>query len=149
MSAPTHLDTIRTYYRGCSTGDAALMTSVLAPDVVHYFTGADPVRGAEELAAYWVEDNAGDRRTAWTVDRAMVEGDEAVIEWSMFITFLDDRPGQRLRGAEWYAFRDGRIAEVRAYYRWIPGEPVSELIGFPYAERGYPDGPKEVTHDDA
>ena len=143
MSASAHIDMIRTYYRGCSTGDAALMTSVLAPDVVHYFTGADPVRGAEELAAHWVEDNSGNRRTTWTVDRAMVEGDEAVIEWSMFITFLDDRPGQRLRGAEWYAFRDGRIAEVRAYYRWIPGEPVSELGGFPYAERGYPDGPRE------
>jgi ketosteroid isomerase-like protein len=133
VSPRTHLDTIRTYYRGCSSGDAALMTSVLAPDVVHYFTGADPVRGAEELAAYWV----------WTVDRAMVDGDEAVIEWSMFVSFLDDRPGQRLRGAEWYTFRDGRIAEVRAYYRWIPGEPVSELNGFPYAERGYPDGPRE------
>jgi ketosteroid isomerase-like protein len=149
LSAPTHLDTIRTYYRGCSTGDAGLMKSVLAPDVVHYFTGVDPVRGAEGLAAYWVEDNTGDRRTVWTVDRAMVEGDEAVIEWSMFITFLDGRPGQRLRGAEWYAFRDGRIAEVRAYYRWIPGEPISELGGFPYAERGYPNGPKEQTHDEA
>ena len=149
MSAPTHLDTIRTDSRGCSTGDAGLMKSVLAPDVVHYFTGVDPVRGAEGLAAYWVEDNTGDRRTVWTVDRAMVEGDEAVIEWSMFITFLDGRPGQRLRGAEWYAFRDGRIAEVRAYYRWIPGEPISELGGFPYAERGYPNGPKEQTHDEA
>ena len=52
MSARTPLDTIQTYYRGCSTGDAALMTSMLAPEVVHYFTGADPVRGAEALAAY-------------------------------------------------------------------------------------------------
>ncbi len=145
MSASTHLDTIRTYYRGCSTGDAALMTSMLAPDVVHYFTGADPVRGAEELAAYWVNDNSGDRRTAWTVDRAMVDGDEAVIEWSMFVSFLDGRPGQRLRGAEWYSFRVGRIAGVRAYYRWIPGEPISELSGFPYGERGYPDGPEGVN----
>jgi ketosteroid isomerase-like protein len=143
MSASAHLDTIRTYYQGCSTGDAALMTSVLAPEVVHYFTGTDPVRGAEKLAAYWVEDNTGDRRTAWTVDRAMVDGDEAVIEWSMFVSFLDDRPGQRLRGTEWYAFHDGRIAEVRAHYGWIPGEPVSELNGFHYAERGYPDGPRE------
>jgi hypothetical protein len=110
---------------------------------VHYFTGTDPVNGAEELAAYWVEDNTGDRRTAWTIDRAMVDGDGAVIEWSMFVSCLDDRPGQRLRGTEWYALGDGRIAEVRAYCRWIPGEPVSEVNGFHYAERGYPDGPRE------
>ncbi len=119
------------------------MTSMLAPEVVHYFTGADPVRGAEALAAYWVEDNTGAQRTVWTVDRAMVDRDEAVIEWSMFVNFLDDRPRQRLRGTEWYSFRDGLIAEVRAYYRWIPGETISELGGFPYAERGYPDSPEE------
>jgi hypothetical protein len=44
------------------------MLSVLHPDVVHYFTGTDPVRGAAALAAYWVEDNTGDHRTAWTVE---------------------------------------------------------------------------------
>lgn len=49
----------------------------------------------------------------------------------MFAIFDDHRPRQRLRGAEWYLFRDDRIAEVRAYYRWIPGETISELRGYP------------------
>lgn len=144
MSAPTHLDTICTYHRGCSTGDAALMTSVLAPDVVHYFTGADPVRGAEELAAYWVEDNAGARRTAWTIDRAMVDGDEAVIEWSMFVSFLGHRTEQRLRGA-----RSGTRSATAASPRCGPTTGGSQANPFPSSSgsqmpsRGYADGPKE------
>jgi len=104
-----------------------------------------PAQHEPRLGPEPLPDHTGDRRTAWTVDRAMVDGDEAVIEWSMFVTFLDDRPPQRLRGTEWYAFQDGRIAEVRAYYRWIPGEPISELGGFPYAERAYPNGPEGVS----
>jgi hypothetical protein len=59
----------------------------------------------------------------------------------MITTFQDGRPRELLRGAEWVRFREGRIAEIRAYYLWTPDRRESELIGFPYAERGYP------THD--
>jgi hypothetical protein len=41
-----------------------------------------------------------------------------------------------LRGAECYVFREGKIAELRAY------DPIGggnhELDGYPYVERGYP-----------
>ena len=46
-----------------------------------------------------------------------------------------------MRGAEWYRIRDGRIAEIRAYYlnRHAPFERCHfELDGFDYAGRGYP-----------
>ena len=39
------------------------------------------------------------------------------------------------RGAEWFAFRDGRIAEIRSYYRQEPFD--TELEGFAYGDRGY------------
>jgi ketosteroid isomerase-like protein len=41
------------------------------------------------------------------------------------------------RGAEWYVTRDGRIAEVRAYFI-ADAQASTELAGFPYAQRGYP-----------
>jgi hypothetical protein len=40
------------------------------------------------------------------------------------------------RGTEWYVLRQGRIAEVRAYFIAGPGSS-SELATFPYADRGY------------
>ena len=40
------------------------------------------------------------------------------------------------RGTEWYVMRDGRIAEVRAYFLANP-DANAELGGFPYAERRY------------
>jgi len=40
------------------------------------------------------------------------------------------------RGTEWYVMRDGRIAEVRAYFV-SDSEANSELRSFPYKDRGY------------
>ena len=123
-----HLATIRRYYRGCSTGDAALMQSTFTDDVAHYFPTQEPVRGAAALAAHWV---AVRERTGavWTVDHGITVADEAVIEWTMRFHHPRDGDG-RIRGAEWYVFRGARIAEIRAYYH--PGQRVTELRGFLY-----------------
>ena len=40
------------------------------------------------------------------------------------------------RGTEWYVMRDGRIAEVRAYFI-ADSVANAELAAFPYAQRGY------------
>jgi hypothetical protein len=40
------------------------------------------------------------------------------------------------RGTEWYVMRDGRIAEVRAYFI-ADSAANAELAAFPYAQRGY------------
>jgi SnoaL-like domain len=138
VSDHPYLDIIRIYYIGCSTGNAELMKSTFMPDITHYFISMEPVHGADTLANFWLKDNEGDRRTVWTVDHAMVEDDEAVIEWTMVEAYLDERPQKITRGAEWYKFINGKISEIRAYYRWVDEPEASELIGFPYAERGYP-----------
>ncbi len=137
MSNHPYEDTIRLYYVGCSTGDIDLMKSTFAPDVTHYFTDHEPVTGAETLADYWASFNTKEQKAEWTVDRFMVSGDEAVIEWTMISTIMEEGRKEMLRGAEWYQFREGRIAEIRAYFRWVPEHKASELIGFPYKARGY------------
>ena len=128
---------ITRYYDACSTGDVDSLLATLTDDVVHYFLapnpGSEPVAGAEHLARYWrkAQSLIGGR---WTVDAIVAEGDEAVIEWTLF---WDTASGERVatRGAEWYRFRDGRIAEIRAYYQQL--DRTSELEGFDYEGRGY------------
>ncbi len=132
------LTLIERYYEACSSGDAEGVAATMTEDVVHWFLapnpGTTPVHGAEHLGRYWrkVHGMIGAR---WVVDHAITDGDETVIEWSMF--WVPQGHGREVvtRGAEWFEFRGGLIAEIRSYYRQEPAD--SELDGFPYAERGY------------
>ena len=134
-----HVTTIERYYHGCSTADRALMISTFTDDVVHYFTHHGPIRGAENLAGYWAKMQPRIQAT-WSVDHALVQGDEAVIEWTMSWTPPETNRQELMRGAEWYVFRGDRIAEIRAYYlnrHLAYTQPHFELAGFPYADRDY------------
>ena len=132
-----HVRTILAYYDGCNRADEAAMRAAFADDVVHYFVDHAPVATAEGLARYWAR--VGPRtRAHWSVDHALVQGDEAVIEWAMRWT----PPGggeEILRGTEWFRFRDGRIAEVRSYHanHRLADPRNRELWDFPYEARGY------------
>ena len=132
------IQTIKKYYHGCSTADVELMKSTFTADVVHYFTDHAPIRGAASLAAYCAKMQPRIQAT-WICDHAIVQGDECVIEWTMTWTPPTGK-AEAMRGAEWYIFRENKIAEIRAYYmnRHLPYEqPNFELQDFPYAERDY------------
>jgi ketosteroid isomerase-like protein len=131
------LELVRRYYDACSAGDVEALRAALDDDVVHYFLapnpGSAPVSGAESLSLYWrkVQERIEGR---WVVDRIVGEGDEAVIEWTLF---WSPGGGTRVatRGSEWYRFRGARIAEIRAYYQQL--DQTSELEGFDYDARSY------------
>ncbi len=138
MTESSNLDTIRRYYDGCNRPDIEQMMSCFTPDVVHYFRDSPPVRGARELANLWAGFHKEGVKVRWTVDHGIEQGDEAVIEWSMVHTKAGRTPPTIIiRGAEWYFFRDGKIAEIRAY-ELVKGDYQEELNGFPYSEKGYP-----------
>lgn len=134
-----HIATIRTYYDGCNEGNVEKMMSTLATDVVHYFTGYRAVKGSTELATHWATFQSEGRVTRWTVDHAISEGDEAVIEWTMNMTTTTAAKSASnvVRGTEWYVFKSGKISEIRAYYCWNRGVARSELESFPYSGRAY------------
>ena len=71
----------------------------------------------------------------WVVDRLVADGDEAVIEWTMFWLPAPDAERIATRGAEWFVLRDGLIVEIRSYYQ--QRGHVTELEDFPYTQRGY------------
>lgn len=128
---------IETYYAGCNAGDVDLMTSTFAVDVVHYFLepSFEPVRGADHLARYWRKSQR-QFNARWVVDHCVASGNEAVIEWSLFWKPQNSGHHLTMRGTEWFILRDGKIAEVRAYFHQSVDKDT-ELQGFPYSDRGY------------
>ena len=130
--------TIRRYYAGCNTGDVGQMMSTFDDNIVHYFVDHTPVRGSGALASYWAK--IGPRtRAQWYVDHAIVQGNEAVIEWSMPWTPPGLETQEVLRGTEWFLFANGKIVEVRSYHNnfYLHAADNRQLHDFPYQGRGY------------
>ena len=130
------IDHVRSYYAALNTGDPDQVAPHFTEDAVHYYTRLGPDEGAQAIAARNREQvqNLGGQ---WQVANGIEEGDQACIEWSM--TWRDPDSGEeRLdRGAEWFLFRDGKIAEVRAYFHGGRRNRGGDLIGFDHAGRGH------------
>ncbi len=136
-SESRHIAVVRRYFDGCNSGDLSELLATLDPQVVHFFLPATfpTVRGAEHLAKFWRKYKLTLQPT-WRIDDIIAQGDKAVSEWSCLWTPPGESRRVMSRGTEWYAFRNDRISEVRAYF--IADQAAgSELPGFPYAERGY------------
>jgi len=125
------------YFDGCNSGDLDALLSTLDPGVVHYFLPArfPPIRGSEHLAKYWRKFK-NSLNPVWRIDRIVGRDDEVVSEWSCLWTPRGTSRRLMMRGTEWYVMRDGRIAEVRAYFLHEDAADA-QLAGFPYAERDY------------
>ena len=137
-SGHAYIETIKRYYEGCNTQDIELMMSTFTDDVVHYFVDHSAVHGAQGLANYWAK-VAPRTEANWQLDHAVVQDDEAVIEWSMRWTPIGHDSPEVLRGAEWYIFRDSKISEIRSYHNnYYLQDPANRALhDFDYAERGY------------
>ena len=130
------MDHVRSYYEALNTGDADRVAEHFTDDAVHYYTRRPPHEGARTIGEHTkmaVEVLEGQ----WFVENGIEEGDQAVIEWTM--TWRDPKSGDRRldRGAEWFLFRDGLIAEVRAYFHGGRRNRSGDLIGFDHAGRGH------------
>jgi ketosteroid isomerase-like protein len=130
------IDHVRGYYDALNTGDADKVAAFFTDDATHYYTRMGPHEGARaiaENAKLGVEQIDGQ----WHMYNGIEEGDQAVIEWAM--TWRDPETGERRldRGSEWFLFRDGLIAEVRAYFHGGRRNRSGDLIGFDHAGRGH------------
>jgi len=132
-----NIEIVRRYFEGCSSGDLDVLLGTLTEDVVHYFLPPRfaPIRGAQHLAKHWRKFKTA-LDPLWSIDHIIAQGDEVVSEWSCLWTPAGVQPRVMMRGSEWYVMREGRIAEIRAYLMDDP-QRDTELVGFPYAERGY------------
>ena len=139
MATHPLLDTVVRYFKGCNTADLDLMVSCFTDNVEAYFIDVSPIVGSHDLAKFLcrLHEEIGAR---FTVDRGIAQGNEAVIEWSVLWTPSNAPKEELSRGTDWFTFENGRIAEIRQYYHARNLKPGQnhELLGFPYAERGYP-----------
>jgi ketosteroid isomerase-like protein len=130
------------YFAACNTQDVVALQGTLTQDVVHYFLASDrpAIRGADHLAHFWRKFTAV-LAARWSVDHMMAFADEAVCEWTLYWTHPETGRRRVNRGTEWYILRNGRIAEIRAYFYFPATAPLmdenSELTEFPYSERAY------------
>jgi ketosteroid isomerase-like protein len=130
------LDHVRSYYEALNSGDPDRVAEHFTEDAVHYYTRLGPHRGARTIGEHTklaVEHLDGQ----WHLENGIEQGDQAVIEWTM--TWRDPKSGERRldRGTEWFAFRDGKIAEVRAYHHSNQKNRSGDLLGFDHAARGH------------
>lgn len=130
------LDHVRSYYAALNTGDPDAVAAHFTPDATHYYTRLGPHEGARTIGEHTkmaVEQIDGQ----WQIANGIEEGDQACIEWSM--TWRHPETGERRldRGTEWFLFRDGKIAEVRAYHHGNKRNPSGDLLGFDHAGRGH------------
>lgn len=130
------LDHVRSYYDALNSGDPDRVADHFTDDAVHYYTRRAPHEGAQTIGDHteWAVENIGGQ---WSIDHAMEDGEQACIEWAM--TWRDPETGERRldRGSEWFVFRDGKIAEVRAYFHGGQRNRSGDLIGFDHRGRGY------------
>jgi len=132
----SNVDHIRSYYEALNSGDAERVAAHFTEDATHYYTRLGPHEGAETIGQ--MTDLAVNSIEAqWFVENAIEEGDQAAIEWTM--TWRDPKSGEKRldRGTEWFLFRDGKVAEVRAYHHGGPKNPSGDLLGFDHRGRGY------------
>ena len=124
---------IERYFAACSGGSAEAVARCFTSDATIYDTNHPPVRGSDAIGAFWAGVHRRWGGASWSVDRAVVEGDEAAIEWSMRGT----RDGEPfiVRGSEHYRFAGELIAEIRQYWSFDRDNPGSELVDYPYAGR--------------
>jgi ketosteroid isomerase-like protein len=132
----TNLDHVRAYYDALNRGEPDEVAAYFTDDATHYYTRLGPHRGARTIGEH-TRLAVRHLDAKWVLEHGLEQGDEAVIEWTM--TWRDPKSGQRRldRGTEWFKFRDGKIAEVRAYHHSNEKNRSGDLIGFDHAGRGH------------
>ena len=124
-------DHVRSYYAALNTGDAEAVAAHFTPDATHWYTRRPPSVGAAQIGEH-THLAVEHLRAEWQIEHLVEGADEVVIEWTM--AWDHPRSGERCldRGAEFLAFSDGLICEIRAYY-----SRDGDLQGFDHGARGH------------
>lgn len=121
------------YFAACTQGSADDITSHFCEDAVIYDLNHRPVRGATEIGAFYVKVRDQWDGARWVIDTFIESESSAAGEWSMHGR---TKGGDAfvVRGSEHYEFRDGKISQIRQYWRFDPERPGITLRDYPYSE---------------
>lgn len=136
MHPEVHMNHIRhvvdDYFAACTSGDADAISASFCEDAVVYDTNHRPVEGAAEIGRFYVKVREQWSGASWHIDTFIGEGSAAAAEWTMLVPA--DGETTAVRGSEHYEFRDGRISQIRQYWRYDPDHLASGLRDYPYAQ---------------
>ena len=130
------MEHVRSYYEALNTGDADAIAGHFTEDATHYYTRLGPHQGGRTIADYAAL-AVRHMGAVWTIEDLLTDGERVVIEWTMRWHKPDSEELRLDRGTEWFEFRDGLIAEVRAYHHGGSKNPSGDLLGFDHAGRGH------------
>lgn len=118
------------YFAACSRGDADAVTASFCQDATVYDTNHQPVSGAAQIGRFYAKVRQDRQGATWHLNTYVGDDDHAAAEWTM-VDRRNDAP-VAVRGSEHYEFRDGRISQIRQYWRYDPDRPGAGLRDYPY-----------------
>lgn len=124
-------DIVDDYFDACTRGDADAITASFCEDAVVYDTNHRPVVGAAEIGRFYVKVREQWTDASWHIDTFTGDGTAGAAEWTMLVR--KDGEAVAVRGSEHYEFCDGRISQIRQYWRYDPERIATGLRDYPYA----------------
>ena len=126
MSAEDNAALIRRYFAECVSGASgpqqqralALVDDLMTPDFVMFYnndTDADALRGREQHKAFLVEHAQNFPDDHWTIEALIADEDAAACVWRIQSSHARTGNAIDVRAADFYKFRDGRLAEMRRF----------------------------------
>ena len=128
----SHRDLVDSYFSSCSEGTADDIARHFCDEAVVYDLNVAPVRGAAAIGDFYVQVRGQWGGARWVLDTYLGDDHHAAGEWSMH--GLAEGAPFVVRGSEHYEFRDGRIAEIRQYWKFDRKRPGVALRDFPYSQ---------------
>lgn len=123
---------VDSYFSSCSTGTRQDIAGHFCEDAVVYDLNHDPIQGAAKIGEFYVRIRAQWGGARWLVDTYIGDDKHAAGEWSMHGTTAGEP--FVVRGSEHYDFRDGKIAQIRQYWKYDRARPGVALRGYPYPD---------------
>jgi hypothetical protein len=86
VAAPTVANYFEQLRQALESGDANWAADAYAPDAVYYEPANPPHLGRESIRAYLNDVGKGHREVSWTVERMGVDGNIAIVQWTLAFT---------------------------------------------------------------
>jgi len=126
MSAEQNDALVRRYFEECVSGASgpdqrhaiALVDDLMSADFVMFYnndTDAQATRGRELHKAFLVEHAANFPDDHWTIEALIADEDTAACLWRIQSSHAKTGNAIDVRAADFYRFRDGRLAEMRRF----------------------------------
>jgi ketosteroid isomerase-like protein len=126
LSKATLIAVLDVYKTAWEQQDSELILSIFTTDAVyHERVLQEPMRGHEEIAAYWKEKVVkGQGRISFTLLNTYIEGTTGIAEWEVCFDDRVQRKRKHMKEIAILELIDGKITSLREY--WV-SQVIAEL----------------------